>query len=276
VGARSLAAGTALAAVLAAAPALATPRVYSARPGRASARISFAATYRGSGSWATTYRSEPPNPGAKPDHNYAHDSSAEQWSLHYAAPVRLTACHFQEVSNPRPCRRVDAPSHATGTSSASGRISHVHIDGIYPADNASVSCRVDAQTPRGLLLFAGLSIRYRPARNAIAVTALDPVDTVLSLLPGECPGQGDPIDGIADNYFTPGFSFASAFGPDRWFRSRTVTVPLRVLRHSRQITFHFHQTAAGTPPRTCAVPDPSYQQCATGGSWNGVLTLTRQ
>lgn len=238
--------------------------------------IRFAATYRGSANWATTYRSQPPNPGGGPDHNYADDSSTEQWSLRYAVPVRLSRCRNAFVNGPRPCRRVSAPSHARGTSSASGQISHVHIDGLYRADDASVSCHVAAQTPAGLLLVAGLSLRYQRTRTALAITALDPVGTVLSILPGQCPGQGDPIDGIADNYFTPGFSFASGFGPDRWFRSRTLSVPLRMLRHSRQTTLRFQQTAAGTPPRDCAVPDPSYQQCTTGGSWNGVLTLTRQ
>jgi hypothetical protein len=159
--------------------------------------------------------------------------------------------------------------------SATGKVSHVHIDGLYPADNRSEKCRMSVSTSPGQTLNASVDVRYEARARALAITALDPVANALEILPGECPGQGDSIDGLNDNYFTPGFSFASGYGPDRWFTSATVSIPLARLHRSQRISISFGDTTTGAPPRNCAVQHPSYEQCATGGSWSGTLVLTR-
>jgi hypothetical protein len=92
-------------------------------------------------------------------------------------------------------------------------------------------------------------------------------------MPGACPDQGEPIDRILDNYFTPGFSFDARFGPEPWFRSRTVLIPARVFHHSTEVMVPLGDTDAGRPPRDCAVEHPEYERCTTGGAWNGVLAF---
>jgi hypothetical protein len=164
---------------------------------------------------------------------------------------------------------------AHGASRVTGQVSHRHVDGLFPSQDASISCRVSFSTPKRAPLRASVSIRYLAQQHAFSVIALDPVFTATTDLPGQCPGQGDPIDGLFDNYFTPGFSFSTHYGPDRWFTSAATVIPLRVLRDSSQIMVALHQTRAGTPPRDCAVPFPAYQRCSASGSWAGVLRLRR-
>jgi hypothetical protein len=162
----------------------------------------FTVSDAGSGSWSTTYHSEPPDGGGKHDTDTADDSSTQSWALTFSHRLPVARCRSR-------CRRIVELGGATGHSSATGQIDHVHIDG------------------------------------------------------------------LADNYFTPGFSFAEEWGPARWFTSSTVTVPLSVLHRAARITIPLADTPAGRPPRDCAVPYPSWQRCRTGGAWAGTLTLKR-
>jgi hypothetical protein len=236
----------------------------------ASARATrFIVSYIGTGTYHTTYHSNPPNPGGNPDTNDANDSSTQSWSLTFINRLVLPGCRRGR------CPRIAGLHGATGATAATGHIAHTHIDGLYPAQNGSVSCTVQASTPPAARLDAAVSLRYLPARRSVLVEALIPVGNVLTLLPPQCPGQGDSLDGLADNYFTPGFSFAPGFGPGRWFRSRTVSIPLTVLRRAARISIRLGPARAGTPPSDCAVPHPDYQRCSTGGSWSGTLTLRR-
>jgi hypothetical protein len=235
--------------VLAAALAAAAP---------AAAAPAFTVSYSGSGRWATSYHSQPSDGGGKHDTNTASDSSTQGW-------------HETFTTGLGPGRHTGELSGARGRSSASGRIDHVHIDGLYTQLNASERCTVHASTPVTMPLHAVLKLRY--TRDALAVTALNPIDDVLTLLPTACPGQGDALDGLANNYFEPGFSFAPQWGSDHWFTSSTAKIPLARLRRARTISVRLRNTRAGTPPRDCSVPDPSSQQCRTGGAWSATLTL---
>jgi hypothetical protein len=242
---------------------------YTVKPARYQPTVRFVMTYRGSGTWHTVYHSEPPDPGGAHDTNDAHDSSTQLWSLRFEHLLRLSSCH-----GPGGCVSAGSLEGATGTTGATGSINHTHLDGLYAFDNASERCLVGAVTPPPPQLQATVLVRYLPRRRAISLTALSPVDDVLTLLPVACPGQGDPLDGLADNYFSPGFSFASGYGPDRWFTSAPVVLPLAVLHRAARVAVHFSDTAAGTPPAACAVQQPSYETCGTGGSWTGTLELT--
>jgi hypothetical protein len=157
-----------------------------------------------------------------------------------------------------------------------GRINHRHIDGLFAADNRLLRCRVAFRTAHDLPLHATVELRYRAARQTLSITTLDPVTDAVTDAPQQCPAQGDSIDGLYDNYFTPGFSFATGFGPDRWFRSATVTVPLRELRRSSRLRISLHQTRTGTPPRGCRVPARAYERCTAIGGWSGALELRRR
>ncbi len=263
--------GTPLVVEVAAAAVARPRRGVLIQPARYRRIVRFQLSYAGSGSYGTSYRSTPPNQGGNPDHDTAHDSSTQHWSLTFATPLRLQPCTASGQTEP--CQSIGSITGARGTTAVTARISHVHVDGLFADQNASERCRLTASTPSGTLLAATVELRYDPARRVIMVTALDPVSAALALLPAQCPNQGDPLDGLASNYFGPGFSFDPAYGPDRWFTSRTVAIPLRVLHRAAEIQIRLSPTAAGTPPRTCDVPDPAYEHCTTSGSWHGVLTL---
>lgn len=121
---------------------------------------------------------------------------------------------------------------------------------------------------------ASIGIRYARDSRSVLITAYNPVTTVLSVLPGACPRQGDSLDGLLDNYFTPGFSFSYLYSPERWFTSRTVAIPAAVFHRATAISIQLADTRAGTPPRRCAVEHRNYERCRTGGTWSGVLTFT--
>jgi hypothetical protein len=247
--------------LLASAPqASAAERAYSATPAPYRAHPLFAIAYHGSGTWHTTYHSEPPNPGGMHDRNDAHDSSAQRWHLAFVQPVAL---------------RSGSLTTAVGSESATGTIDHTHIDGLFAADNASEQCTVSYSTPPPAQATVTVSVTVRGARFA-AISAGDPMSAALGLLSQTCPADTDPIDGLSSNYFTPGFSVAEGWGPDQWFASQTVRVPLRTLHRARRIAIRLHETHAGTPPASCAVLNPSIERCRTGGEWSGVLTLTRR
>jgi hypothetical protein len=204
------------------------------------------------------------------DTNDAHDSSSQSWRLTFTRPLVIRPC-----AGTNRCPGISSLTTARGATSDAARIDHTHIDGLFPDLNASVSCQVSAATPPGAPLQATVQLASLPHEQAIAITALIPVSRALLLLPLQCPGQGDPIDGLFNDYATPGFSFAPGYGPERWFTSRTVDVPATVLHRTARVTIRFRDTAGGRPPRGCAVPQPSYQRCTTGGTWSGTLTLAR-
>jgi hypothetical protein len=279
-GARLAGAGAALSALLLALPpaptsAAARPqRAYTTSPARYVANPQFVVTYRGSGNWRTTYRSTPPNRGGKADRNAARDSSSQAWQLRFRRRVAIPPC--QPLGSSDSCRGLADLIGATGPTAAAGRIRHVHVDGLYRSLNATSNCRLRRSTRRGGGVYASIGLRYAPESQTLNVTAHNPVTTVLALLPGTCPNRVDSIDGLLDNYFTPGFSFAAAYGPDRWFTSRGVAIPVAVFHRSATITIRLARTRAGTPPRHCAVKNRMIERCTTGGSWRGVLTFQRR
>jgi hypothetical protein len=233
----------------------------------------FVVLYKGSGTWKTVYHSNPPNQGGNPDTNDAHDSSTQAWKLTFDGKVTVKPCGRPKGGGADPCKGLKGPSAATGATTAIGQVDHKHVDGLFTSQNRSVSCKLSARTTPKQQQPASIGITYSPAKRTIAVTAYDPVSYVLSVLPSQCPQQGDAIDGLYDNYFMPGFSFSTGYGPDRWFTSAKVTIPANVFHHATEITIPFAATAAGTPPKGCAVQNPSYERCSTGGSWTGVLTF---
>jgi hypothetical protein len=108
------------------------------------------------------------------------------------------------------------------------------------------------------------------------VTAFNPISDALELLPRACPSHPDSLDRIYDSYFEPGFSFANGWGANRWLESAAVSIPAAVFHRSAEIVVPLAATRAGTPPRGCAVQNPSYERCRTGGRWAGVLRFRRR
>jgi hypothetical protein len=255
--------------------ASAASRPLRSHRGRFEATPRFVLTYIGSGRFHTGYHSTPPNPGGLADTNDADDSSAQRWAIKFDRAWAIPRCGATRRRPTDPCSGVGDFLGAHGASTVTGRVSHRHVDGLFPSQDASISCRVSFSTPKRWPLRASVRVRYLARRHAFSITALNPVFTAVNDLPPECPGQGDPIDGLFDNYYTPGFSFSSHYGPDRWFTSAATVVPLRALRRSSLITLALHQTRSGTPPRNCAVPFPAYQRCSASGSWAGALRLHR-
>lgn len=233
----------------------------------------FSLTYSGSGQWSTQYHATPPNAGGNPDTNDARDSSTQRWSLGFLSSLSVPACQPGRGRRD-PCRAVRGLRGAKGTNLAAGNVTHSHLDGLYTVFNTSISCHVSATAPRGTIIPSTVTVVYDQRRGAIVLTAADPDFAALSELPGACPEQGDPIDGLLDNYFTPGFSFSARWGETRWFTSASVTIPVATLHRARKIAIPLAATRAGTPPRGCAVVHPSYEHCTTGGRWAGTLTLT--
>jgi hypothetical protein len=154
-----------------------------------------------------------------------------------------------------------------------GRVRHNHVDGLYRQLDRVVNCRLRKRTSARSQVMASVGVRYLPETESVGITAYSPVATVTTLFPQQCAGQGDSIDRISDFYAMPGFSFEQGWGPERWFTSAEVVVPAALLRRSTKVRIPLGDTAAGTPPRRCAVHDPSFERCRTGGSWNGVLVL---
>ena len=253
-------------------PAAGSPRRgFSAAPGPDRPDAVFAVTYRGAGTFHTVYHSEPPNPGGKHDTNDAHDSSAQRWSLRFGR-LRIPTCAAPGASGSDPCTSVSGLSGATGPTLVTGRVRHVHVDGLYRQLDARERCGLSARTSARGRDAATVSVRYDAATGTFAVSAGNPVGTALSLFPAACP-RGDSLDGLLDFYAPPGFSFDSAYGADRWFASPTVVIPARVFHRSSRVTVRLSDTRQGTPPRRCAVQH-SYERCRTGGSWGGVLEFT--
>ncbi|HEV2813244.1 MAG TPA: hypothetical protein VGW10_08340, partial [Solirubrobacteraceae bacterium] len=244
------AAVAALAALAAPGAAEAQRAPYTATPAPHQDTPRFAVAYEGRGTWRTRFHATPPNPDARHDVNDARDSSRQRWDVTYPAGVTVPACAA-------PCTELRGVTGARGVTVATARIHHTHDDGIYPELDRTVRCRLSKRTSRSRPLDASVSLGHDPATGGIAVTASNPLSTVLSLFPTACPRQGDSIDRILDNYAIPGFSFASGWGPERWFASGTVVIPSDVFHGSSRIAVRLADTRTGTPPRYCAGEHPS-------------------
>ena len=230
----------------------------------------FTVTYKGSGAWRTTFHATPPNDGGKPDTNDAHDTSRQSWSIKFRRALEIPTCG----GDPDPCASVTGLSGASGPTKIAGRVNHKHVDGLYRELDRTVKCKLRKRPSKRRRLDAVLDVRYVPESGSIAIRAGDPLATAVALFPAQCPKQGDSIDRILDFYAMPGFSFADSYGPERWFTSGEVQLPAALFQGPEKVKIKLEDTHRGTPPRRCAVPNPSYERCKTGGSWSGVLTFT--
>lgn len=233
-------------------------------PAAATAAGTFFVAYSGSGWDQTVYHGQEPNLGGKPDHDYADDTETQRWLVRFTAPLVSTGCAGA------PCLLTGG----TGTTRVTATIDHVHHDGLYRQFDRTVRCRLRSSTGSGQNAGAALAYRWLDRGQALALTALNPVAAALLTLPSACPSQGgDSIDGLADNYLGPGYSEGAGWGAERWFTSRTVVVAVSRLRRAGRVRVALGLTKTGTPPAHCATTYP-WQQCTTGGSWAGVLTLS--
>jgi len=244
---------------------------YTAKHSAYRGHARFVVTFEGLGVWSTAYHSEPPNDGGDHDTNDAHDLGVQSWNLLFGQSVVVDRCGPRKGGQPDRCGVLQGLSGATGATTAIGLIDHKHVDGLYRELDMAARCTVRAETRPSDQVAASIRLSYSPKTKTIVVSALNPVSDVLLLLPTTCPGQGDSIDGLNDNYFTPGFSFATGYGPDRWFTSTKVRIPAKAFHHASRITVPLVDTPDGAPPADCAVPDPAIARCKTGGSWLGVL-----
>src|SRR4051812_26548127 len=269
---RGLVAAAATLAALAAPAAATAKSAYTATPGPVQDVASFSARYSGEGTYSTTFRSHPPNPGGADDYNTANDRSTQSWAIRLHGRIQIPTCNGAGPDFD-PCEQVKGLDGARGATAMTGWVRHKHVDGLYRQLDVTVRCRLRLRTARSDEVSAALAVRYIPASRTIGITALDPVQTVTTNFPQQCPQQTDPIDRILNFYAMPGFSFAGGYGPDRWFSSREVRIPAAVLRRSSKVRIPLRTTAAGRSPADCAVASPSHEKCHTGGTWNGVLTL---
>jgi len=254
-----------------AAPGGASAASYSVRYGELREHATFRVAYVGSGTWKTTFHATPPNPGGKPDANDARDSSTQRWDLTFRKPLAVPAC----TPDPAVCAAVTGPVGASGNADVVGRIDHRHVDGLYRDLDRAVRCTVRTGSPRVRLPRPAVGVRYDAGAARFAVWATDPVGGALGSTPAACPGQGDPIDRILDDYFIPGFSFAAGWGPERWFTPAPVSIPAATFLRAERIVVRLGDARENTPPRACARANPSYERCSTGGGWAGRLVLTR-
>lgn len=226
----------------------------------------FTVSYSGSGANRTIVHSTPPNAGGGPDHDSADDSETQRWSLRFDQQLALPGCSGT-------CHGSLALTGASGKSTVIGKIDHVHVDGLYTDMNASLTCTLRPVPAATSEPQAAIDVSYNA--KSVTLTALDPIGLALLTMPADCANQGDAMDGIADNYFSPGFSFEPNYGPTRWFTSARVVIERSRLAHAGKLSVKLSQTPAGTPPRDCGTGQPSYVSCTTTGAWSGVLTLTR-
>jgi hypothetical protein len=247
---------------------------FTTSPGPANPNARFVVTYSGSGSYNTRFHATPPNQGGKPDTNDAWDSSTQSWNVRFGGRLAVPTCGAPSGGGEDPCSSITGLSGATGPTALAGRVKHKHVDGIYRQLDRVVKCRLGKRPSATRTLDASLLVRYIPESDSVRISASDPIATAVSLFPSQCRNQGDSIDRIQDFYALPGFSFADSFGPDRWFASREVVIPAAVFHRSKTIRIPLRNTQAGTPPKHCAVHDPSFERCTTGGAWRGVLTLS--
>lgn len=229
----------------------------------------FVVRYAGAGTYETRYQARPPNPGGARDLNIAHDTSAQTWRLTFGRALSIPPCG--ESGGADPCSALTGLNGARGQSLATARIVHTHVDGLYRQLDATDKCRLQASASR---TDASIDIRYDPSTQTVKIGARNPMSTALLLLRGYCPQRPDGIDRMPSNYAHPGFSFGQLYGPDRWFRSRTVAIPADVLHRAAAIHIPLADTPTGRPPRNCAAHRGWFERCTTGGSWRGTITLT--
>jgi hypothetical protein len=256
------------------APSAMAKPAFTATPGPANPDARFTASYEGSGSYKTRFHATPPNPGGKSDTNDAWDSSTQAWKLRFKRALAVPSCGARAEGDDDPCAAIAGLSGASGPTALSGRVHHRHVDGLYRELDRTVKCRLSKRPSRTRTLDASLLVRYVPESDSFAISAGDPIATAVAMFPAQCPKQGDSIDRILDFYAMPGFSFADGFGPERWLASREVLVPAAVFHRSKTIEIPLRPAKATTPPKHCAVNDPSFERCTTGGAWHGVLKLT--
>lgn len=254
--------------------AVAEAKPFTATPGPTRADASFVAHYEGSGKYKTRFHATPPNPGGKPDKNDAWDSSTAAWKIKFRGAIGVPACGQRPDGSGDPCESLAGPTSAKGFTELVGHVNHRHIDGLYRELDRKVKCTLRKRPSPRRVLDAAVVMRYIPETKSIGLRATSPIATAVSLFPSQCPKQGDSIDRVLDFYAMPGFSFADGYGPERWSTSREVVVPEDVFHRSAKIKIPLHDTAAGRSPKHCAVHDPSFERCTTGGSWHGALTLT--
>ncbi|HEX6388710.1 MAG TPA: hypothetical protein VFZ89_04680 [Solirubrobacteraceae bacterium] len=240
------------------------------------AAAEFTVTYRGTGEYRTTFRAHPPNPGGADDRNVARDRSTQRWAITFHRTLAIPACGPAPDGSPDPCTRVSGVRDARGRTQMIGHVDHRHDDGLYPSLDRTVRCTLRARTGPRASVAAELQVRYLPGPRAFAITALNPISTVITRFPAQCPRQGDSIDRVLDFYAMPGFSFAEGYGPDRWFTSREVVIPAARFATAQRVRVALADTPAGRPPRGCARPNPAYERCTTGGDWRGELTFTKR
>ena len=251
-----------------------TAAAYTTLPGPKRADARFVVTYRGIGFYSTVFHGEPHNPGGADDTNDASDSSAQAWALKFHRRIAFPPCGAPTGGGGDPCSGLTGLSGAIGATTATGEVSHRHVDGLYRVLDRTVTCRMRQRTSARTAVTASIGVRYLPGSRSFGVTAYNPVASALTVFPPQCPGQGDSIDRILDFYAAPGFSFASGYGADRWFTSREVMIPAAVFHRSAKVSIPLAGTPAGRPPRDCAVMDPAFERCTTGGSWSGTVTFT--
>jgi hypothetical protein len=260
----------ALAAGAASASATGTAPPYTVDPAPYTETPRFVVTYTGAGTYETRYHARPPNPGGARDTNDAHDTSAQAWRLTFDRTVSIPPCG--ESGGTDPCSALTGLNGARGSTVATARIQHTHVDGLYRQLDATDRCRLRASASR---TDAAVDIRYDPATTTVKIGARNPMNAALLLLRGYCPQRPDGIDRLASNYAHPGFSFGQLYGPDRWFRSRIIAIPADVVHRAATIRIPLADTPTGRPPRNCAARRDWLERCTTGGSWRGTLTLTR-
>ncbi len=253
------------------ATAAADAPAYSVRYGDTPrATPTFRVDYSGSGTWRTTFHATPPNPGGKPDTNDARDASTQTWRLAFRHPLTVPDCAAAQPL----CSAALKVVGTTGSARVVGTIDHRHIDGLYRDLDRTVRCTLRSRPPGVPQPRPAVHLTYDPVTDRFAISATDPVGRALGSMPAVCPRQGDAIDRILDTYFTPGFSFAEGWGPERWFTPHAVSIPASTLRRADRIVIRLHDSRANTPPRGCTRLNPAYERCRTGGSWSGRLTLT--
>jgi hypothetical protein len=257
-------------------PSAARQQSYTTVPGPTRSDARFVVTYEGSGSYKTRFHATPPNDGGKPDTNDAWDTSTQAWKLRFRRAAVIPACGQPSDGSSDPCTDLTGLSGASGPTDMWGHVNHRHVDGLYRQLDRTVKCSLRKRPSPRRLLDASLRLRYVPESQSIAVSASDPIATAVALFPTQCPQQGDSIDRILDFYAMPGFSFAQGYGPELWFASREVSIPVAAFHKSSKIRVRLGLTPDGTPPKHCAVHDPSFERCKTGGSWSGVLTFKAQ
>jgi hypothetical protein len=257
-----------------AAPAAASAKpAVTTTPGPERSTANLAVSYAGEGTYWTHFNAHPPNPNGKDDKNSARDTSRQSWAIKFRRKLAVPTCGQPADGSADPCASLTGLSGASGPTTIQGRVNHKHVDGIYRQLDRTVKCKLRESPSKRKRLDASIVVRYIPESASIGISATNPISTAVSFFPGACPKQGDSIDRILDFYAMPGFSFADSYGPERWFASREVVIPADVFRKSKKIAIRLSDTAAGTPPKRCAVNDPSFERCKTGGSWSGTLTL---